>query len=97
MFTKLLNQTLAVAQRIWLEQWRQGRGLIFWALFPALMMLLFGLVYANNDSMRAGLDAMAAGVFMGAALFFSCLGGTVAILVAGRERRTMRRLLASPL
>jgi len=97
MVFKLLNQTLAVAQRILLEQWRQGRGLIFWALFPALMMLLFGLVYANNDSMRAGLDAMAAGVLMGAALFFSCLGGTVAILVAERERRTMRRLLASPL
>jgi len=52
MVTKLLNQTLAVAQRILLEQWRQGRGLIFWALFPAPMMLLFGLVYANNDSMR---------------------------------------------
>lgn len=34
---------------------------------------------------------------MAAALFFSCLGGTVAILVAERERRTMRRLLASPL
>ncbi len=97
MFATLLDQTLAVAQRIWLEQWRQGRGLIFWALFPALMMLLFGLVYAHNDSMRAGLDAMAAGVLMGAALFFSCLGGTVAILVAERERRTLRRLLASPL
>ncbi len=97
MLSTLLNQTLAVTQRIWLEQWRQGRGLIFWALFPALMMLLFGLVYANNDSMRAGLDAMAAGVLMGAALFFSCLGGTVAILVAERERHTLRRLLASPL
>jgi ABC-2 type transport system permease protein len=97
MLFTLLNQTLAVTQRIWLEQWRQGRGLIFWALFPALMMLLFGLVYANNDSMRAGLDAMAAGVLMGAALFFSCLGGTVAILVAERERHTLRRLLASPL
>jgi ABC-2 type transport system permease protein len=34
---------------------------------------------------------------MGAALFFSCLGGTVAILVAERERHTLRRLLASPL
>ena len=97
MLATLLDQTLAVAQRIWLEQWRQGRGLLFWALFPAVMMLLFGLVYAHNDSMRAGLDAMAAGVLMGAALFFSCLGGTVAILVAERERRTLRRLLASPL
>jgi ABC-2 type transport system permease protein len=97
MLTTFLNQTFAITRRIWLEQWRQGRGIIFWALFPSLMMLLFGLVYAHNDSMRAGLDAMAAGVLMGAALFFSCLGGTVAILVAERERRTLRRLLASPL
>ena len=93
----LLQQTLAVAQRLLREQWRQRRGLIFWAVFPAAMMLLFGLVYAHNDSMRAGLDAAAAGILMGAALFFSCLGGTVAIIAAERERRTLRRLLASPL
>ena len=93
----LLDQTLAVAQRLLVEQWRQRRGLIFWAVFPAAMMLLFGLVYAHNDSMRAGLDAAAAGILMGAALFFSCLGGTVAIIAAERERRTLRRLLASPL
>lgn len=93
----LLEQTLAVAQRLLLEQWRQRRGLIFWAVFPATMMLLFGLVYAHNISMRAGLDAAAAGILMGAALFFSCLGGTVAVIAAERERGTLRRLLASPL
>ena len=93
----LLEQTLAVAQRLLLEQWRQRRGLIFWAVFPAAMMVLFGLVYAHNASMRAGLDAAAAGILVGAALFFSCLGGTVAIIAAERERRTLRRLLASPL
>jgi ABC-2 type transport system permease protein len=93
----LLEQTLAVAQRLLLEQYHQRRGLMFWALFPATMMLLFGLVYAHNDSMRAGLDAAAAGILMGAALFFSCLGGTVAIIAAERERRTLRRLLASPM
>jgi ABC-2 type transport system permease protein len=97
MLLATLDQTLAVAQRVLLEQWRQKRGLIFWAVFPALMMLLFGLVYAHNDSMRAGLDQAAAGILMGAALFFSCLGGTVAILAAERERHTLRRLLASPL
>lgn len=90
-------QTLAVTHRSLLEQWRQLRGLIFWAVFPAAMMLLFGLVYAHNDSMRAGLDAAAAGILMGAALFFSCLGGTVAIIAAERERRTLRRLLVSPM
>jgi ABC-2 type transport system permease protein len=47
--------------------------------------------------MRAGLDAAAAGILMGAALFFSCLGGTVAIVAAERERRTLRRLLVTPL
>jgi ABC-type microcin C transport system permease subunit YejE len=50
-----------------LEQWRQKRGLIFWAVFPSTMMLLFGLVYAHNASMRAGLDAVAAGILVGAA------------------------------
>ena len=88
----MLEQTLAVAQRLLREQWRQRRGLIFWAVFPAAM-----LVYAHNASMRAGLDAAAAGILMGAALFFSCLGGTVAIIAAERERRTLRRLVASPL
>jgi len=95
--TLVPQQALAVAQRLLLEQWRQRRGLVFWAVFPAAMMLLFGLVYAHNASMRAGLDAAAAGILMGAALFFSCLGGTVAIIAAERERRTLRRLLASPL
>ena len=81
-----LEQSQAVAHRLLLEQWRQGRGLIFWAVFPMAMMVLFGLVYAHNDHMRAGLDAAAAGILVGAALFFSCLGGTVAILAAERER-----------
>ena len=92
-----LVQTLAVAQRLLLEQWRQKRGLIFWAVFPSTMMLLFGLVYAHNVSMRAGLDAAAAGILVGAALFFSCLGGTVAVIAAERERGTLPRLLTTPL
>ena len=90
-------QTRAVAQRLLLEQWRQKRGLIFWAVFPSTMMLLFGLVYAHNASMRAGLDAAAAGILIGAALFFSCLGGTVAVIAAERERGTLPRLLTTPL
>jgi ABC-2 type transport system permease protein len=71
--------------------------LIFWAAFPALMLLLFGLIYANNPSMPGSLDTTPAGILIGAALFFSCLGGTVSIIVAERERRTLRRLLVSPL
>ena len=91
----LLDQTLAVSQRLLLEQWRQRRGLIFWAVFPAAMMLLFGLVYAHNANMRAGLDAASAGILMGAALFFSCLGGTVSIIAAERDARLPKSLASS--
>ena len=90
-------QALAVARRILTEHWRQRRGLVFWAVFPALMLLLFGLIYRENPAMRAGFDSTPAGILIGAALFFSCLGGAAVILVAERERRTLRRLLASPL
>jgi ABC-2 type transport system permease protein len=61
------------------------------------MLLLFGLIYANNPSMPGSLDTTPAGILIGAALFFSCLGGTISIIVAERERRTLRRLLVSPL
>jgi ABC-2 type transport system permease protein len=93
----MLQQTLAVARRILIEQWRQRRGLVFWAMFPALMLLLFGLIYGHNPGMRASFDATPGGVLIGAALFFSCLGGTVSILATERERGTLRRLLVSPL
>jgi ABC-2 type transport system permease protein len=61
------------------------------------MLLLFGLIYRNSPSLRAGFDTTPAGILIGAALFFSCLGGTVSVIVAERERRTLRRLLVSPL
>ena len=92
-----LRQSVAVARRILTEYWRQRRSLIFWAAFPTLMLLLFGSIYRNQPSMKAGFDTTPAGILIGAALFFSCLGGTVSIIVAERERRTLRRLLISPL
>jgi ABC-2 type transport system permease protein len=61
------------------------------------MMLLFGLMYTGNQSLRVNRDTTPAGILIGAALFFSCLGGTVSLIVAERERRTLRRLLISPL
>jgi ABC-2 type transport system permease protein len=91
------TQALAVAGRVLTEYVRQRRNLVFWAAFPALMLLLFGLIYKNNASMKAGFDTTPAGILIGAALFFSCLGGTVCLIVAERERRTLRRLLVSPL
>lgn len=93
----MVRQTLAIGRRILTEYVRQRRSLIFWAVFPALMLLLFGLMYRNNAALRAGFDTTAAGILIGAALFFSCLGGTVSLIVAERERRTLRRLLVSPL
>jgi ABC-2 type transport system permease protein len=93
----MLRQAVAIARRILIEYVRQRRSLIFWAAFPALMLLLFGLIYRNNESMRGSFDTTPAGILIGAALFFSCLGGTVSIIVAERERRTLRRLLISPL
>lgn len=91
------RQTVAIARRILTEYVRQRRSLIFWAVFPALMLLLFGLIYRNNRALRDAFDTTPAGILIGAALFFSCLGGTVSLIVAERERRTLRRLLVSPL
>jgi ABC-2 type transport system permease protein len=95
--TLIVRQTLGVTRRILLEYLRQRRILVFWAAFPALMLLLFGTMYANNPAMPGSIDTTPAGILIGAALFFSCLGGTVSIIVAERERRTLRRLLVSPL
>jgi ABC-2 type transport system permease protein len=94
----VIRQTLAVAWRILAELLRTRRSLVFWAMFPALMLLLFGLIYAGREGATAvSFDRTAPGILIGAALFFSCLGGPVAVIVAERERRTLRRLLVSPL
>ena len=73
------------------------RSLVFWVVFPTLMLLLFGLIYAGGNAATNSFDSTAPGILIGAALFFSCLGGPVALIVAERERRTLRRLLLSPL
>ena len=87
-----------VARRILTEQWSSRRSLVGWALFPALMLLLFGLIYAEGAGGTANaFNFMAPGILIGAALFFSCLGGPIATLVAERERNTLKRLLLSPL
>jgi ABC-2 type transport system permease protein len=71
---------------------------MMWVLFPTLMLVLFGWVYAKGyGSLAASFTATAPGILLGAAMFFSCLGGPVSLLVAERERRTLRRLLLTPL
>src|ERR1019366_5313005 len=89
------GQTGAIASRVLTEYVRQRRSLVFWVVFPTLMLLLFGMMYRGNKAMQ--FDTTPAGILIGAALFFSCLGGAVSLIVAERERRTLRRLLVSPL
>jgi ABC-2 type transport system permease protein len=91
------NEIFAITKRILIELIRMRRNLIFWVVFPTLMLLLFGLIYAGGNNTTKSFDSTAPGILIGAALFFSCLGGPVALIVAERERRTLRRLLISPL
>jgi ABC-2 type transport system permease protein len=88
---------IAVSHRIMLELWHTRRSLMFWALFPALMLLLFGLIYADGSGTGRSFDYTAPGILIGAALFFSCLSGPITVLVGERERHTLKRILLSPL
>lgn len=96
---KYWRETLAVARRILIELGRRRRSLIFWGIFPVLILLLNGLILAE----RANLDTATAfeqatpATLVGAALFFSCLGGSVSTVVSEREQHTLKRLFISPL
>ena len=92
-----LIEIYVVCRRILTEMARKRRSLIMWAIFPALMLVLFGLIYAGESNRSTSFDYTAPGILIGAALFFSCLGGPVALIVGEREHRTLRRLLLSPL
>ena len=99
MARKWLQETIAVAQRIWQELLRRRRSLIFWAVFPVLMLVMNSLILAERAQIETA-DAYqqaAAPTLVGAALFFSCLGGSVATVVAEREQQTLKRLFLSPL
>lgn len=87
-----------VAGRILRELVRTRRTLWFWVLFPTLMLLLFGSVYASKfNGMDQSFTRTAPGILIGAAMFFSCLAGPLTVIVGERERHTIRRLLISPL
>jgi ABC-2 type transport system permease protein len=94
-------EILAVAKRILTELGRRRRSLIFWTIFPAAVLLLNGYIYAErakaNLTFEQAFERAGCATLVGAALFFSCLGGSVAAVVAEREHRTLKRLFLSPL
>jgi len=93
----IIIQLFATTKRILKELLRTKRNLIFWAIFPMLMLILFGLIYAGNNDQGRSFDVTAPGILIGAALFFSCLGGTTALIVGERERLTLNRILITPM
>jgi ABC-2 type transport system permease protein len=96
---KYWQETLAIAQRILVELIRRGRSLILWGIFPILVLQLNGYIMAEKGKIDLS-EAMALATpptLVGAALFFSCLGGTVATVVSEREQQTLKRLFLSPL
>jgi ABC-2 type transport system permease protein len=96
---KYWRETLAVAQRILIELARRRRSLVFWCIFPVSVLLLNGYILAERAklSIADALEQAAPATLVGAALFFSCLGGSVATVVAEREQQTLKRLFISPL
>ncbi len=99
MVIKTGQETIAIAQRIWQELLRRRRSLIFWAVFPILILVMNSLILAERAQIEtaAAYQQAAAPTLVGAALFFSCLGGSVATVVAEREQQTLKRLFLSPL
>ncbi|NDJ22236.1 ABC transporter permease [Nostoc sp. B(2019)] len=96
---KYWRQTIAVTQRILIELLRRRRSLIFWSTFPVSVLILSGFILAERAklSIDVAFEYAAPSSLVGAALFFSCLGGSVATVVAEREQQTLKRLFISPL
>jgi ABC-2 type transport system permease protein len=96
---KYWRETIAVAQRILIELLRRRRSLIFWSIFPVSVLILNGLIIAERAKIpqAQAFENAAPSTLVGAALFFSCLGGSVATVVSEREQLTLKRLFLSPL
>lgn len=96
---KYWQEATAVAQRILIELWRRRRSLIFWLLFPIFILLLNAYITEARANLKLSqaMELAAPSTLVGAALFFSCLGGTVATIVGEREQKTLKRLFISPL
>lgn len=96
---KYFAQTLAVTERIIRELITRKRSIIFWMIFPLFILLINSYIIAERAKITTTLamKISAPSSLIGAALFFSCLGGTVASIVAEREQKTLKRLFISPL
>ncbi len=92
-------ETIAVAQRILTELLRRKRSLIVWSIFPICVLLLNGYILEGKAhiSIAEAMGRAASPTLIGAALFFSCMGGTVSTIVSEREQQTLKRLFLSPL
>lgn len=96
---RYFRETFAVAQRILIELLRRRRSLIFWAIFPISILFINGYIIAERAELSLGnaIEYAAPSSLVGAALFFSCVGGSVSTVVSEREQKTIKRLFISPL
>ena len=97
---KYWRESWAIARRILTELFRRKRSLIAWMIFPATILILNGIITAgkeNNYTTQRAFEVAAPATLVGAALFFSCLGGGIATIVSEREQQTLKRLFLSPL
>ncbi|MGL5035156.1 MAG: ABC transporter permease [Microcystaceae cyanobacterium] len=93
------QEIIAIAERILRELLRRKRSLIFWSIFPIAVLLLNGFIFADRSGLpiNEAMELAAPASLVGAALFFSCVGGSVATVVSEREQNTLKRLFISPL
>jgi ABC-2 type transport system permease protein len=93
------QETFAVAQRILIELFRLRRSLIFWAIFPISILFINSYIIADRANLTLGkaMEYSAPQSLVGAALFFSCVGGSVSTVVTERQQKTIKRLFISPL
>ncbi|HLO87334.1 MAG TPA: ABC transporter permease [Nostocaceae cyanobacterium] len=96
---KYWRETVSVSQRILTELLRRRRSLISWSIFPIAILILNGFILAEGAkiSIAEAFESAAPSTLVGAALFFSCLGGSLGTVVAEREQQTLKRLFISPL
>ncbi|MGI0483048.1 ABC transporter permease [Geminocystis sp. CENA526] len=96
---RYFNESLAVSQRILTELIRRKRSLIFWSIFPIFILIINSYIIAERAKITTALamKISAPSSLVGAGLFFSCLGGTIATIVSEREQKTLKRLFISPL